>query len=89
MFKSFTCLLKCAYVEAIRKMINPQALSQFLTMLECVLINSLGQVISETHAILKTRLPCCRQTEGKMLAVSTPGTAPELFSPESRELLVS
>lgn len=89
MFKSFTCLFKCAYVEAIRKMINPQAPSQFLTMLKCVLINSLRQVISETHGILKSRPPCCRQTEGKMLAVSNSGIAPELFSRESKELLVS
>lgn len=89
MFKSFTCLLKCAYVEATRKMINPQALSQFLTLLECVLSNSLRQVINETHDILKTRLPCYRQTESKMLAVSNSGIAPELFSPEGKELLVS
>lgn len=88
-FKSFTCLLNCAYVEATRKMINPQALYQFLTLLECVLINSPRQVISETHDILKTRLPCSRQTEGKMLVVRNSGIAPELFSPESKELLVS
>lgn len=89
MFKSFTCLLKCACVEAIRKMINPRALSQFLSMLECVLINSLRQVISETRGILKTWLPCYKQTEGKMFAVSNSGIAPDLFSPESKELLAS
>lgn len=86
MFKSFTCFLKCAYVEAIRKMINPQALSQFLTVLECVLINSRRQVISETHGILKTQLPCYKQTEREMLAISNSGIAPEFLSPESRAL---
>lgn len=89
MFKSFTCFLKCAYVEAIRKMINPQALSQFLTVLECVLINSRRQVISETHGILKTQLPCYKQTEREMLAISNSGIAPEFLSPESKELLAS
>lgn len=89
MCKSFTCLLSCACVEATRKTINPQALSQFLSMLECVLISSLRQVISETHGILSTQLPCYRQMEDKMLAVSSSGTLPALFSPRSKELLAS
>lgn len=84
MCKSFTCLLKCACVGATRKMINPQAFSQFLSVLECVLINSLRQVISETHSILKTRLPCCKQMEGKMLVLSNSGQLPGLFSPEAK-----
>lgn len=58
-------------------------------MLECVLINSLRQVISETYGILKSLLCFYKQTEGKILAVSNSGIAPELFSPESKELLVS
>lgn len=89
MCKSFTCLLRSAYVEATRKMINPRALSQFLSMLEYVLISSLRQVISETQGILKTQLPCCKQMEGKMLSVSNSGMLPDLFSPESTELLAS
>lgn len=89
MCKSFTCLLKCACVEATRKMINPQDLSQFLSMLECVLINSLRQVIRETHGILNSQLPCYRQMEDKMLVVSNSGTQPDLFSPQSKELLAS
>lgn len=84
MCKSFTCLLKCACVGATRKMINPQAFSQFLSVLECVLINSLRQVISETHSILKTPLPCCKQMEGKMLVLSNSGQLPGLFSPEAK-----
>ena len=88
MCKSFTCWLKCAYAEATRK-INPQALSQFSCVLEYVLLSSLRQVISESHSILKTQLPRYKQMEGKMLVVGNAGILPDLFSPESEELLAS
>lgn len=58
-------------------------------MLECVLINSLREVISETHGFLKTQLPSYKQMEGKMLIVGNSGVLPDLFSPESKELLAS
>lgn len=70
-------------------MINPQALSQFLSTLECVLLSSLRQVISETHSLLKTQLPCYKQMEGSTLVGSSSGILPDLFGPESEELLAS
>lgn len=58
-------------------------------MLECVFFSSLRQVISETHGILKTQLPCYKQMEGKMLVVSNSGILPDLFSPKRKELLAA
>lgn len=59
MWKSFTCVLKRACAEATSKMLNPQALSQILSVLGHDLINSLRQVISETDSIPESRLMCC------------------------------
>lgn len=65
MWKSFTCLLKHACAEATSKMINPQALSQILSVLGYDLINSLRQVISETYSIPKSQLTCCSRWKAR------------------------